>query len=62
MLILAGVAFRDAGVLVLLLLVGVIPLKGEKMSDLCGAFNGSMRLLEWKLLLQYLAPAPDSGP
>lgn len=31
MLILAGVAFRDAGVLVLLLLVGVMPLTGEKI-------------------------------
>ncbi len=31
MLILAGVAFRDAGVLVRLLLLGVMPLTGEKM-------------------------------
>lgn len=33
MLILAGVAFRDAGVLVRLLLLGVMPLAGEKMLD-----------------------------
>lgn len=33
MLILAGVAFRDAGVLVRLLLLGVMPLTGEKMLD-----------------------------
>lgn len=33
MLILAGVAFRDAGVLVRLLLLGVTPLIEEKMFD-----------------------------
>lgn len=33
MLIFAGVAFRDAGVLVRLLLLGVMPLTEEKMSE-----------------------------
>lgn len=33
MLILAGVAFRDAGVLVRLLLLGVMPLTDEKMLE-----------------------------
>ena len=62
MLILAGVAFRDAGVLVLLLLLGVTPLMEKKTLDRNQLH--ALFVVQCTLggVLPYLAQALGNGP
>lgn len=66
MLILAGVAFRDAGVLVRLLLLGVMPLDAKKglKTIHCIPLSVSWSMLSSRLgaYSTYLAQALGNGP
>lgn len=60
MLMLAGVAFREAGVRVRLLLLGVMPLKGQKSLD--HNHNILTNVTLKCIVLQYLVQALGNGP
>lgn len=61
MLMLAGVAFRDAGVLVRLLLLGVMPL-GAKRSCFTASATAASEVTYATSYILYLAQAHGNGP